>query len=151
MFSMLKIAFRTAPKKYLFQQQHINIILLLSNISYLLFLNTYFPPISTTVAVVMGIAIGCISFITAASFITNLFRFWDVMASVLLEKAENLHTDHFVLSKEVENELATKAQKVYIEITRPSKGETLFANMVVLMVITNAIVGLSIIWSIHAK
>lgn len=149
MFSMLKIAFRTAPQKYLFQQQYLNIILLLSNISYLFFLNTYFPPISTTVAVVMGIGIGCISIITVSGFIMNLLHFWDVMVYILLEKAAKAQTNNLVLSEEEEDEVIEKAQKMYIETTRPRKYEILFENAVIMMVIISAVLGLGIIWFIH--
>ena len=151
MFAMLKIAFRNAPKKYLFQQQYLNIILLLSNISYLFFLNTYFPPISTTVAVVMGMVIGCISIITVGEFIRSLLHFWDVMVYILLEKAAKVQTNHLVLSEEEEDEVVEKARKMYVETTQPRRYEVLFVNAAIVMVIINAVLGLGIVWSIHAK
>ena len=99
----------------------------------------------------MGMVIGCISIITVGEFIMSLLRFWDVMVYILLEKAAKVQTNHLVLSKEEEDEVVEKAQKMYIETTRPRRYEILFENVSIIMVIINAVLGLGIVWSIHAK
>lgn len=151
MFDKLKLAFSNAPKKYLFQQQQFNALLLTSNIAYLFFLYTYFPPVPTLVAVGMGMVIGILLFVTVGNFITDLFNFWCVLAGHLLDKAKEKQTNHLYLSAQEEDMIVQKAQEEYILTTRPGKAQQRFETFIMGTVVINALIGLGIVFSIHAR